>query len=106
MLSFKNLLNPQAALFKLLNYKGININTATIQDELEKHPDYPSLLAVCDVLTASNIENSAFRIGVEELDNVPCPFLAHVNPGNGDLVTVTRVDRDTVYVSNDKWAKP
>ena len=105
MLSIKNLLNPQAALFKLLNYKGINVNTSAVQDELEKHPDFPSLLAVCDVLTAFNIENSAFRISVDELTDVPLPFLAHVNSGEGDMVAVTRIDNDTIYISNDKWEK-
>jgi len=41
MLSLKNLLTPQAALFKLLNYSGININADIIKNELEKYPDFP-----------------------------------------------------------------
>jgi len=105
MLSLKNLLPPQAALFKLLNYSGININADIIKGELEKHPDTPSLLAVCDVLTALNIQNSAFKIEFEDLVNVPCPFLAHTTSFNGDMVTVTGVEKDSVFISTDKWEK-
>jgi uncharacterized membrane protein len=105
MLSLKNLLTPQVALYKLLNYKGINIDVKIIQDELEKHPDFPSLLAVCDVLTALNIENVAFKVSFDELANVPCPFIAHTNTSNGDLITVTRLDGDDIYISTDKLEK-
>jgi hypothetical protein len=44
--------------------------------ELDKHPDYLSLMAVSDILTAFEVENAAFRMDFEELDDVPLPFTA------------------------------
>ena len=105
MKSIKSLLYSKPALLKLLNHSGVRIDNDLLTDELEKHPDYPSLLAVCDVLTAFNIENSAFRVSYEELSGVPCPFLAHVNTDDGDLVEVTRMDGNNIYVSSEKWEK-
>jgi len=43
--------NADAAVIKLLKKLSININADIIIAELEKHPGYPSLLAVSDVLT-------------------------------------------------------
>jgi uncharacterized membrane protein/protein-disulfide isomerase len=99
----KSLLNSKSALLKLLNHSGVNVDNDLLNEELEKHPDYPSLLAVCDVLTAFNIENSACRVSCEELSDVPCPFLAHVKTDDGDLVMVTRVHGNNIYVSSEKW---
>jgi len=103
MSSFNTHLFQMPALLKVLNYQGIKMDPDVINDELEKHPDSPSLLAVCDVLTALNIETSAFRIPSNELVNMPCPFLAHMMVGNGDMIAVTQIDGNDIYVSNDKW---
>jgi uncharacterized membrane protein/protein-disulfide isomerase len=73
--------------------------------ELEKHPDYPSLLAVSDVLNSFNIENSAFRIQPEELVDVPCPFIAHTNTAEKDFLVVNKIEGDRVSVSSEKWNK-
>jgi hypothetical protein len=62
LFSFTQYPNADAAITKLLNYLSINIDPQAISAELEKHPDYPSLLAISDVLTNFNIKNAAFRI--------------------------------------------
>jgi len=51
MYLFSKQQNPDAAINQLLKQLGINISAAAISTELDKHPDYPSLLAVSDVLT-------------------------------------------------------
>jgi len=105
MLSSKNLTNQQKALFKLLNYSGIPINSDLVNEELQKHPDFPSLLAICDVLTALNIPNRAFSATFEELQNLQCPFLAHTDGGDDGLVIVTQVAKDHIYFATDKSEK-
>jgi uncharacterized membrane protein len=103
MLSFTKHQNPDAAVIKLLKSLAIGIDAATIIAELEKHPDYPSLLAISDVLTVFNIENAAYRVDAENISTVPCPFIAHTNLNGGDFLTVEKIDGDTVLVSSDKW---
>jgi uncharacterized membrane protein len=103
MLSFTNYQNPDAAVNKLLKGLSIDIEPETIIAELEKHPDYPSLLAISDVLNAFNIENAAYRVDQENLLNVPCPFIAHTNINSGDFLVVNKIDGDQVRVSSEKW---
>jgi len=102
---FKKHENADAAIIYLLKSLGINVDDELITAELDKHPDYPSLLAVSDVLTALNIENSAFRIGIEDLPQVPCPFMAHTKNEGGELVVVSRMDDKFVYLSTERWKK-
>ena len=52
--------NAEAAVIKLLKTLGLNISHEDVIAELDKHPDYPSLLAVSDVLTAFDVEKSVF----------------------------------------------
>ena len=88
---------------KLSAILGLNVSTAAIMAELDMHPDYPSLLAVSDVLTNFNIENAAFRVEFEELDQVPLPFLAHTRTNGGELVLVNKAGEGYYYLCNEKW---
>jgi len=105
MLSLTNLSNPEAALIKLLKYSGAANNINIVNDEFEKHPDYPSLLAVSDVLTALKIENNAFLSNFDELINERCPFLAYTNSNGGELLVVNKIVPGNFIVSNEKWNK-
>ncbi|RWY48327.1 vitamin K epoxide reductase family protein [Mucilaginibacter gilvus] len=93
--------NADAAVYKLLKYLSINIDPAIICEELEKHPDYPSLLAVSDILTALKIENNALRVDYDELIDVPCPFMAHSILDGESLIVVTKLNKDFVTFSNE-----
>lgn len=103
MLSLKSYSNPDAALIKLLKYSGIRTDANVIINELEKHPDYPSLLSIIDVLTTFKIDNKAFRLSFDELAELPCPFLAHVSSNGGEFLVVTKIDTNNLFVSSEKW---
>ncbi|BAU55193.1 cysteine peptidase family C39 domain-containing protein [Mucilaginibacter gotjawali] len=103
MISIFKIQNAQAVVNRLLKSLSINVDNSEIGNELEKHPDYPSLLAISDVLTNFNIRNSAFRIEADKLDEVPCPFIAHTNFEAGTFVVVDKMDGQNVIVSNEKW---
>jgi uncharacterized membrane protein len=95
--------NPDAAVFKLLKSLSIGLDPKLISEELDKHPDYPSLLALSDVLWSFNIENAAYRVEPDNLANVTCPFIAHTKLNGGDFLVVTKITGDTVLVSSEKW---
>jgi uncharacterized membrane protein/predicted double-glycine peptidase/thiol-disulfide isomerase/thioredoxin len=105
MLTFTKYQNGDAAVIKLLKNLSIRIDPATITAELEKHPDYPSLLAISDVLNNFDIENSAYRVQPEELTLVSCPFIAHTKANGGDFLVVNKIEGDQVSVSSEKWNK-
>jgi len=97
--------NPDAAVIKLLKNLKLNMSRAAISAELEKHPDYPSLLAISDVLTSFGIDNAAFRIEPDKLAGVPCPFIAHTSTNGGDFIVVNKIDGENMVVSSDKRNK-
>jgi uncharacterized membrane protein/protein-disulfide isomerase len=95
--------NVEAAVINLLKTLGLNISHEDVIKELDKHPDYPSLLAVSDVLTSLQVENAAFRVDFDELGDVPIPFLAHVKTNGGDLVLIKKIENDRYHLASDKW---
>jgi uncharacterized membrane protein len=103
MLSLKKHTIPGAAVTKLLKYLEINIDADIVNAELEKHPDYPSLLSVSDVLTTLKIENSAFRLSFDELVNILCPFVTHTTANGGEFWVVNQISDNHVFVSSEKW---
>lgn len=73
------------ALMHLVKLAGIKISRTTLQKELSEHPDYPSLLAIVDVLRNFGVDNLAVRVAIDEWDyDFSCPFLAHIK--SSDLV--------------------
>jgi len=102
---FSSYNNIEASVIKLLKASAIHVNSDTIIDELEKHPDYPSLLTISDVLNNFNIKNNAFRLEPGELQQIACPFIVHTSSNGGDFVVVNQIDADTVVVSSEKWNK-
>jgi uncharacterized membrane protein/thiol-disulfide isomerase/thioredoxin len=67
-----------AALY-LLRLLGVKITFSTLQKDLTEHPNYPSMLAISDVVKTYGVYTIAARLEREEWNNnlVP-PFLAHV----------------------------
>jgi uncharacterized membrane protein len=105
MLSFNQHPNAETVAFKLLKYSKINIDPAIIAAEMELHPEYPSLLAISDVLISLGIPNNAFRIEADKINSVICPFIAYVQSNGGEFWVVTEINRNYFSVSNEKWEK-
>ena len=63
-------------IFKYLTKNKISIDQIEFQFQYESHPDYPSLLALSDTLKFFKIDNGAFKISEDDLDQIPENFLA------------------------------
>lgn len=63
-----------------------------IQQLLNSHPNYPSLLSITDTLDELGIENTAIQIEKDQLREMPVPFLAHLNGNGGEFVIVKNRD--------------
>lgn len=92
---------PGRAIIKLLNCLSVTVDPDLVSAELEKHPFYPSLLSVSDVLTALKIENKAFHVDFDELTNLPVPFLAHSHASGGEFLVVKQVTTEDVIFANE-----
>lgn len=97
--------NTSVILAKFAKLLNLPIKSQVIYDELLIHPDYPSLLAISDVLTHLDIDNLAFRSNDSNFQNIPCPFIAQTHLNNGDFVIVNSIVDETVLISTEKWNK-
>src|ERR1700759_1530964 len=103
MFSIFTINNADAVVAKLLKSLNLQVNTKDIIADLDKHPDYPSMLAISDVLNNFNVANSAFRVPAEDLANIPAPFIIHANTNNGEFLVVQKVSGSDFYISGDKY---
>ncbi len=77
-------------LFKSLAYP---VDQAQLKHDLLSHPDYPSLLAINQVLHQYGIDNDAVEVDKDSLHEVPTPFIAFMNlpPNGNDFALVNQV---------------
>jgi len=55
------------------------LNNATVNETLQNHPDWPSLLCIADSLNKWNITNVAGKMEASKIDQLPTPFIAYIN---------------------------
>lgn len=58
-------------------FKSLNIPVASnfLNNLLQSHPDYPSILSIADVLTRLKLPYKVFRVDKERVAEIPKPFL-------------------------------
>jgi len=93
--------NTIQTLCLLVKELGIAVTCQSISDELQKHPNYNSILAYSDVLNNWRIPNEAYSLSFDELADVPVPFIAHLS--NNEFVLVNQLNEKEVRVSNGTW---
>ena len=82
--------NATRVLTQLIAELGIPVTRQSISNELEKHPDYGSLLAFNDVLDRWHIPNAAYQLKFDQLADVPLPFIAHLS--KREFGVISRLD--------------
>lgn len=96
--------NVKAAIvfLKLLNVK---VNASTINETLQNHPDWPSVLCVSDSFNKWNIPNGAGKIEPKQIDQLPVPFIAYTNDREHPLSIVTQVADTTIQLYSKNYSK-
>lgn len=89
--------NATATLHALLRELQAKVTRATVRESLLHHPDFPSLLSLSDVLTDWKIDNTALQLNtIEQLRELPLPFIAHLHENGGWYVLVTALQGDAI----------
>ena len=83
---------PDTILYGWLKKLKISVSKNYIRQQLNSHPDYPSLLSITDTLDELGIDNTAIQIEKEQLPEMPVPFVAHLNSNGGEFVIVENRD--------------
>lgn len=84
--------------FKYLELLRVRFNRSTINEDLQSHPNWPSLLCISDTLTKVNVPHGAGTVSLLELDNLPVPFLTQLTEKVTTLTLVTHVDAEKVVL--------
>lgn len=91
-----------------LGLLDVKVTSSSIKRDIEENPYYPSLLSLSETFGRYHINNSAFEVAPEKLDQVEAPFVAFVSmPGIGlDFVVVVNLtDEAVTYLYNSKSRK-
>jgi thiol-disulfide isomerase/thioredoxin len=90
-------------LLKLLNVK---VNNFTVDETLQNHPDWPSLLSISDALSKWNIPNAAGKIEKQDIERIPTPFLVQTFNPISPIEVITDVNETFVKVLSKDFVKP
>jgi hypothetical protein len=90
------------AFLRLLNVK---VNSKTVDETLQNHPDWPSLLCISDSLNKWNVINGAGKIDTANIDELPVPFVAHTTSSESPLYIITEVADTTVQIFQKEYNK-
>ena len=76
---FAPLQNCEATALYLCKILNVPVTKTSIQVQLEEHPDYPSLLAVSDILMGYGVDNISIKTEAANLYALPEPMIAQVS---------------------------
>jgi uncharacterized membrane protein len=90
--------NALPAIKELLQTLGQAFDQKKLRQDLLSHPEYPSLLALNEVLQQYGIDNDAVEVEKDKLNELPTPFIAYMKlPPNGkDFALVHKVFNGSV----------
>jgi thiol-disulfide isomerase/thioredoxin len=84
------------ATITFLKLLSVKVNSTSVNETLQNHPDWPSMLCISDSLNKWNIPNAAGKIEKNQIDQLPAPFIAYMNDRQYPLSIVTKVDTTTI----------
>ncbi len=94
------------AIISYLKLLKVEVNNATVNDTLQNHPDWPSLLCITDSLQKWNIPNGVGKIDVDKINELPTPFVAYTNNSEHALAVVTNIGETTITIHQKNYDKP
>lgn len=94
------------ATISFLKHISVQVNNATVNETLQNHPDWPTLLCISDSLNKWNIPNAAGKVEPGQIENLPIPFIAFTQNREFPLSVVTKVDDTTVEFYSKNYNKP
>jgi len=101
--NFEPNVNATIAFLKLLKVK---VNRATVNESLQNHPDWPSLLCISDSLNKWNIPNASGKVETSDIDLIPTPFIAYTQYNQSPLVIVKGITDLGIEVYQNNYNKP
>lgn len=98
--------NPTAVLSTLIKKLNIRVSPFTLKQDLEMHPDFPSLLALSDCLNSWKVAHEAYRINKKDYkaEDLSFPFIAHLTENGGQFMLINSIKDGQVHYSDQEEA--
>ena len=84
---------------KLLGGRS-TVTLNTWRDSLERHPQYPSMQSLSDTLHRWGFDNAALQLSVEQLAELPYPYIAHFRDKGGKFIGVLDRKEDRFRITD------
>jgi len=81
----------------LKGYK-VPVSYRTIEQEINTHPEYPSIQSISNALDSWRVKNVVMELTLEKLRALDVPVIAHLK--QGEFVWVTQVTESEVYYTS------
>lgn len=94
--------NAFEAIWQLVRLTNLKITATSLKNALLQHPNFPTFVAISDVLHDFNVPNLATRLTPDHLHEIPLPAIAHFEGGGGTFITITKIKDDTIEWTHDK----
>ncbi|MBI3717856.1 MAG: hypothetical protein HY252_04610 [Sphingobacteriales bacterium] len=102
-----NLYEPNVkATIAFLRAIKVAVTPGTVNETLQNHPDWPSLLCISDALNKWHIPNAAAKSENKDLDQIPVPFIAYTNNRENSLAVVINITGNIVETLHKNYNKP
>lgn len=94
------------ATISLLELLKVKVNKTTVNETLQSHPDWPTLLSISDALSKWHIPNAAGKIEPDKIDQLPTPFIAYMDNREFPLAIVTQVSDKIIEYYSKNYKTP
>lgn len=105
---FTPLQHCEDAALRICQILNLRVTQSSIRKDLLEHPDYPSLASIMDVFKNYGVENDAYKLRTDHFDQLPTPFVAHINAEklrHELFAPVLRVNKDYLEIYNPETRK-
>lgn len=85
--------NSVSVLNSLIEKLGIPVSSFTVKQDLEEHPDYPSLLAMSDCLTNWKVPHDVYKLDKDDFSfsDLSLPCIAHFNRLGTEFILIYEI---------------
>ena len=87
-------------LSKVLKGYGVSISYRSIEQDVNTHPEYPSMQSISDTLDGWKVKHVVMQLTLEKLRALDVPVIAHLK--RGEFIRVTQITDSSVHYCNAK----
>jgi hypothetical protein len=99
--------NSEAVVISLIKELSVNVSKFTAINNLNEHPEYPSLLAISDSLNGWRIPHETYRIDKADYnaEDLSFPLIAHFKDSGGRFLLIHGIANGKVTYTNEREKK-